>query len=612
MSVAPSGAQATFSSRAISNLLPMLGCDDPVALGLRESARRMVGIAVFSGVINMLMLSGSLYMLQVYDRVIPSRNIATLLGLSLMVLFAYLVQGYFDALRARMLCRVATAFDASLQGAIHTALADLPLRGVKPLLMQQPLRDLDQVRGFMSSMGPTAFLDMPWIPIFIAALFLFHPMIGVTALFGTVTIIAMTLLTERLSRGAAKAAMESSAQRQVLADATQHNAEVIRALGMTDRFTVRWSRVNEQYLRENIRATDVYANLGSGAKVLRYILQSGMLGLGAYLVVADRASGGIMIASSIMMGRALAPVEIALGSWKQLVAARQGITRLREICKATVMAPAPPVSLPRPSRELSVQELTIAPPGSEKPIVSNISFSLRAGMGLALLGASASGKTSLSKALVGIWPPQSGLVRLDGAALDQWRNEDLGRFIGYLPQDVALFDGTVAENICRFDQAASSDSILKAARIAGVHDVILRLPQGYSTRIGLGGISLSAGQRQRIGLARAVFGDPFLVVLDEPNANLDADGENALTRAIHTLRRNNAVVIVVSHRPSALSALDMAMVLYEGKAIAFGRSQDIFARVNNAAAEGAARTQRASPPNVGATRRAPIAESVSG
>src|SRR5947207_4237226 len=276
------------------------------------------------------------------------------------------------------------------------------------------------------------------------------------------------------------------------------------------------------------------------------------------------------------------------------------------------MAPAPPVSLPRPSRELSVQELTIAPPGSEKPIVSNISFSLRAGMGLALLGASASGKTSLSKALVGIWPPQSGLVRLDGAALDQWRNEDLGRFIGYLPQDVALFDGTVAENICRFDQAASSDSILKAARIAGVHDVILRLPQGYSTRIGRGGISLSAGQRQRIGLARAVFGDPFLVVLDEPNANLDADGENALTRAIHTLRRNNAVVIVVSHRPSALSALDMAMVLYEGKAIAFGRSQDIFARVNNAAAEGAARTQPAWPSNVGATRRAPIAESVSG
>ena len=299
----------------------------------------MIGIAVFSGVINILMLSGSLYMLQVYDRVIPSRNIATLLGLSLMVLFAYLVQGYFDALRARMLCRVATLFDAGLQESIHMALATLPLRGVKPMLMQQPLRDLDQVRAFMSSMGPTAFLDMPWIPIFLVALFLFHPAIGMTALLGTGAIIAMTLLTERMSRGAAKAAMDSSAQRQVLADATQRNAEVIRALGMTDRFTARWSQANERYLRENIRATDVYANLGSGAKVLRYVLQSGMLGIGAYLVVADKASGGIMIASSIMMGRALAPVEIALGTWKQLVAARQGIARLREICKATA-APA--------------------------------------------------------------------------------------------------------------------------------------------------------------------------------------------------------------------------------------------------------------------------------
>src|SRR5438874_5275699 len=576
------GAPRAAPSAGLWKLLPSVSADVSVGHGLRESARRMIGIAVFSGVINILMLSGSLYMLQVYDRVIPSRNIATLLGLSLMVLFAYLVQGYFDALRARMLCRVATAFDASLQGAIHTALADLPLRGVKPLLMQQPLRDLDQVRGFMSSMGPTAFLDMPWIPIFIAALFLFHPMIGVTALFGTVTIIAMTLLTERMSRGAARAAMDSSAQRQVLADTTQRNAEVIRALGMTDRFTVRWSQANERYLRENIRATDVYANLGSGAKVLRYILQSGMLGIGAYLVVADKASGGIMIASSIMMGRALAPVEVALGTWKQLVAARQSITRLREICKATAAPVVPPVVLPRPFRELSVQNLAVAAPASEKPIVSNVSFALKAGMGLALLGASASGKTSLSKALVGIWPAQSGVVRLDGAALDQWRNEDLGKYVGYLPQEVGLFDGTVAENICRFDETATSDAILKAAQIAGVHDIILRLPEGYATRIGEGGMALSAGQRQRVGLARAVFGDPFLLVLDEPNANLDAEGEAALTRAIQIMRYNKCIVIVISHRPSALAALNMAMILYEGKAIAFGPSEEIFARVRMA------------------------------
>jgi len=581
-----------------------------VMLGLRESARRMIGIAVFSGVINVLMLSGSLYMLQVYDRVIPSRNTATLVGLSFMVLFAYLVQGYFDALRARMLCRVATLFDAGLQQSIHTALATLPLRGVKPMLMQQPLRDLDQVRGFMSGMGPTAFLDMPWIPIFLVAMFLFHPAIGLTALLGTAGIIAMTLLTERMSRGAAKAAMDSSAQRQVLADATQRNADVIRALGMTDRFTARWSRANERYLRENIRATDVYANLGSGAKVLRYVLQSGMLGIGAYLVVADRASGGIMIASSIMMGRALAPVEIALSTWKQLVAARQGLSRLRDICKATAAPPAPPVVLPRPCRELSVQQLAVAAPGTTKPIVSNVSFSLKAGMGLALLGASASGKTSLSKALVGIWPAQHGVVRLDGGALDQWRNEDLGRYIGYLPQDVALFDGSVAENICRFDEHATSDAILKAAQIAGVHDIILRLPEGYSTRIGEGGMSLSAGQRQRIGLARAVFGDPFLVVLDEPNANLDADGENALTRAIQILRRNKCIVVVVSHRASALAALDMAMVLYEGNAIAFGSCQEIFARVRNAKGASAAAKQAAAAPNANMARQAPLAESV--
>ncbi|MDB5519944.1 MAG: type secretion protein, partial [Tardiphaga sp.] len=441
MSVAQ-GRTGIMPPFGLRNPLSAVAGDDPVAAGLRDSARRMVGVAGFSGVVNVLMLSGSLYMLQVYDRVIPSRNIATLLGLSLMVLLAYLIQGYFEALRTRMLCRVATLFDVSMQESIHTALATLPLRGASPVLLQQPLRDLDQVRTFMSGMGPTAFLDMPWIPIFLVTLFLFHPAIGTTALLGTIAIIAMTLLTERLSRGAAKAAMDSSARRQVLADTTQRNAEVIRALGMIDRFTVRWSQANERYLRENIRATDLYANLGSGAKLLRYVLQSGMLGIGAYLVVADKASGGIMIASSIMMGRALAPVEIALGSWKQLVAARQGLVRLRDICKVTAKPPAPPVALPRPCRELSVEDLAVAAPGVDKPIVSNISFSLKAGMGLVMLGASASGKTSLSRALVGIWPAVHGVVRLDGAAIDQWSNEDLGRHIGYLPQDVALLDGT--------------------------------------------------------------------------------------------------------------------------------------------------------------------------
>jgi ATP-binding cassette subfamily C protein PrsD len=607
MSILPDRSHTSSSSSQEPQNPSPQATDDPVTRGLRESARRMVGIAVFSGVINLLMLAGSLYMLQVYDRVIPSRNVATLAGLSLMVLFAYLMQGYFDALRSRMLCRVGTLFDVSLQDSIHTALATLPLRGAKPLTMQQPLRDLDQVRAFMSSMGPTAFLDMPWIPVFLLGLFLFHPVIGLTALTGMIAIVAMTLVTNRLSRGAVKAATDLSAQRQVLADATQRNAEVIRALGMMDRFGLRWARANERYLRENIRATDVSSNLGSGAKVLRYILQSGMLGIGAFLVVSDKASGGVMVASSIMMGRALAPIEVALGTWKQLVAARQGIARLRDICRVTARPAEPPVMLPRPSRELVVQELSVAAPGTEKPIVANISFSLTAGTGLALLGASASGKTTLSKALVGIWPAQHGVVRLDGAALDQWRNEDLGRHIGYLPQDVALFDGTVAENICRFDESATSNAILKAAQIAGVHDIILRLPEGYSTRIGQGGMSLSAGQRQRVGLARAVYGDPFLVVLDEPNANLDADGENALGRAIQIMRHNKSIVIVISHRPSALGALNMAMVLHEGRRIAFGAREEIFARVRGSPVQ-AAPAPSVATPNLKPARRAAISE----
>lgn len=583
--------------------------DDPVSQGLRESARRMTGIAVFSGVINLLMLSGSLYMLQVYDRVIPSRNLATLFGLSLIVLLAYLMQGYFEALRTRMLGRVATLFDIGLQEAIHNALVTLPLRGVKPAAIQQPSRDLEQVRAFMSGMGPTAFLDMPWIPIFLLALFLFHPAIGMTALIGTISIVAVTVLTERSSRGAAKAATDSSAQRQVLVDSIQRNAEVIRALGMTDRFKARWSQSNERYLRENMRANDLFANLGSGAKVLRYVLQSGMLAVGAYLVVADMASGGIMIASSIMMGRALAPVEVALSSWRQLVAARQGIVRLREVCKVTARPPVPAVALARPCRELAVQQLTVAAPATDTPIVSNVSFSLKAGMGLALLGASASGKTSLSKALVGIWPAKDGTVRFDGAAIDQWRSEDLGRHIGYLPQDVALFDGTIAENICRFDESTTSEAIIKAAQVSGVHDLILRLPDGYSTQIGQGGVSLSAGQRQRIGLARAVYGDPFLVVLDEPNANLDTDGENALSRAIQILRHNKCIVIVISHRPSVIAALDMALVLYEGKSIAFGSCQEVFARVGTSGTQGAPRTQARTASNP-APRFAAVPEGV--
>src|SRR5712691_11026196 len=568
--------------------------NDVVMHELRASARRLAGVAVFSGVINLLTLSGSLYMLQVYDRVIPSRNVATLLGLSLIILVAYLLQGYFEALRTRMLSRIGTLFDANLQSRIHLALATLPLKGVKPTLAQQPVRDLDQIRMFLSGMGPTAFLDMPWIPIFLIALFIFHPVIGLVAVLGAATIIAMTLLTERQSKAAAKTATDSSAYRQVLADAVRQNAQVVRALGMTGRFTTRWAQANERYLQENVRVNDVYANLGSAAKLVRYVLQSAILGVGAYLVINEQASGGIMIASSIMMGRALAPMEIALANWKQLVAARQGIERLRGVLKATASPATPAVVLPRPRQRLTVEGLTVAAPGNERAIITDVTFALNAGMGMALLGASAAGKSSLVKALVGVWPAAKGVVRLDGAALEQWHVDDLGRHIGYLPQDVALFDGTIAENIARFDEAATSDAILDAARVACAHEMILRLPEGYATRIGERGTALSAGQRQRVGLARAVFGNPFLIVLDEPNANLDADGENGLVKAIETLRQRQSIVIVVSHRPNALAALNVAMVLYEGRTIAFGPREDVFARVARSTGHTAALASEAS------------------
>ena len=560
-----------------------LSSDDPVTAGLRTCARQLLGVAAFSGIVNLLTLSGSLYMLQVYDRVIPSRNVATLVGLSVIVLLAYVLQGYFDALRTRMLARIGMLFDAGLQESIYLALATLPLRGVRPFVAQQPLRDLDQVRTFLSGIGPTAFLDMPWIPIFLIALYVFHPVIGVAATLGAASIIAVTLATERHARGPTRATTEANAHRQVLADATRQNADVIRALGMMGRFTERWRRGNDRFLEISIDAMDTHAKLGSGAKVLRYALQSGMLGIGAYLVVIEQASGGIMIASSIMMGRALAPIEVALNTWKQLVAAREGIVRLRESVRATAERRRPAVQLPRPCRMLTVEDLTVFAPGNDRPIVSNASFKLDAGMGLALLGPSASGKSSLARALVGIWPAAHGKIRLDGAALDQWNCNDLGRHLGYLPQNVALFDGTIADNIARFDASASSESIIRAAHVAGAHEMILRLPNGYETQIGEGGASLSSGQRQRIGLARAVFGDPFLVVLDEPDANLDLDGEKALTRTILTLRNAGKISIVISHRANVLAALNMALIIYAGRIIAFGHRDQVFQQVARSA-----------------------------
>lgn len=542
---------------------------------LQECARQLAKIAVFSGVINLLALSGSIYMLQVYDRVIPSSNMSTLLGLSAMLMMAYLLQGYLDALRSRMLARAAAIFDLSLQGVLYDTLATMPLLGTPPAEARQPHLDIESIRAFLSGTGPTALLDIPWTPLFAVVLFLFHPLIGFAAMLGTAGIVTLTVMTDRRSAAPVRRASQWLAQKQAWADSTQRNAEVIRALGMLPALRARWMHVNVSALREHIIATDILARMGASGRVVRYSLQSAILGLGAYLVVTDRASGGIMVASSIIVGRALAPIEIALGAWRQWVGARQAFARLQTALKHATIRRAPSTLAVLPARSLSVRKLAVAAPGSATPILRDISFELEAGAGLAIVGPSASGKTTLAKALVGIWPPASGAITLDGRPLAYWQSDESGRILGYLPQDVSLFQGTIAENIARFDAGASPSAILEAAKLAGAHAMIMQLPHGYQTAIGESGLCLSAGQRQRIGLARAAFGNPFLVVLDEPNSNLDHEGEAALDNAVRALRDRGSITIVISHRPRAVRSLDRLMVLVRGRIVAFGTHEEV-------------------------------------
>ena len=574
------GRSTPHADAAPRDELRVRGGASPHAVGraLDDARGRVLRVAWISGAINLLTLSGSIYMLQVYDRVLPSRSLATLFGLSVLTLAAYLLQGYLDALRARMLARIGALFDTALQEPIYAAISGLPLKGAAIAAVQQPLRDLELVRAFLSGMGPTAFLDMPFIPLFVLALFIFHPIIGVAASVGAGLIVSTALFADRQSQKFSVTAVERGAKRAALAEAIRRNAEVIHALGMRGRFMAEWRRHNEAHIAQATRMRDAEGDIGAAAKVLRYVLQSAVLGIGAALVVGEQASGGIMIASSIMMGRALAPIEVALGTWKQLNAARHAVRRLATTLPLAAIPPPPAVTLPRPAKHLVVQDLAVAAPGSQALIASKVSFALPAGAGLALLGASGSGKSSLARALVGVWQPARGHVRLDGARLDQWHPDALGRHIGYLPQESALFDATIAENICRFEQGGCEERILEAAMIAGAHELIVSLPNGYATRIGEGGALLSAGQRQRIGLARAIFGNPFLVVLDEPNANLDAEGEAALTRAIQMLRARRSIVVVISHRMNALAALDAVLVLHKGRVLAFGQRGEVLAR----------------------------------
>jgi PrtD family type I secretion system ABC transporter len=545
---------------------------------LRACRSAFIGVGIMSCMINLLYLTGSLFMLEVYDRVLPSRSVPTLVGLIVLAGGLYIAQGVLDLIRGRILGRIGTALDEALNNRVFDIIVRLPLMIGGRNEGLQPLRDLDNVRSFLGGAGPSAFFDLPWLPFYLAVCFAFHVMIGLTALVGAIILITLTVATEFMSRAPAREALGLAARRNDLAATSRRNAEVLVAMGMTGRLTRRWSAANENYLAGNQRASDVTGGLGAIAKVMRMMLQSAVLGVGAYLVIHQEATGGIIIAGSILSARALAPVDLAIAHWKGFVAARQSWHRLNGLL-GSLPARAAQTVLQDPSSRLSVENLTLVPPGDQKIIVQDVTFAIEAGTGLGVIGPSGSGKSSLVRALVGVWQPLRGKVRLDGAALDQWSSDLLGRHIGYLPQDVELFAGSVAQNICRFDPEAGSEGIIAAAKEAGVHEMIIKMRDGYDTQIGEQGTALSAGQAQRVALARALHGDPFLIVLDEPNSNLDTEGDEALTRAVRAARERGAIVVVVAHRPIGIEAVDQLLVLKDGRMQAFGPKEQVLGQV---------------------------------
>lgn len=562
----------------------------PIWTLLKEQTPVLLSVAIFSGATNVLALAGSFYMLQVYDRVLPSRSVPTLVGLSILMLALYTVNGLLEYVRTRVMSRVGTRIDARLSPKIFCAVQILPLRGRGGGDGMQPIRDLDTVRSFLSGLGLTAFFDLPWMPFYLVFVYLLHPWLAAVALAGALLLIVLTTLTEYLSNKPMKAAAQTGSRRMALAESVRRNAESIYAMGLSPHLNRRYAALNAEYLVDQLKASDAAGGIGNITKVIRMMLQSIVLGLGGYLVINNELSPGAIIAASITVSRALAPIETSIAHWKGFVAARLAAGRLATLLRAAGDAQHRFVELPAPRNALQVEQLSIVPPEANEPVLRNIAFQVGSGDGLAIIGVSGSGKSSLARALVGAWRPSTpaGSVRLDGAALDQWAPEVLGKHIGYMPQDIEMLSGTVAENIARLNPDASDEGIVEAGKIAGAHDLILRLPQGYQTRIGEGGRALSGGERQRVALARAVYGNPFLVVLDEPNANLDSSGDSALTEAVLSIRKRGGIVVVIAHRPAALSAVNKVLVLANGQVRAFGPRDEVLRNVLQPVAKPAA------------------------
>ncbi len=538
--------------------------------------RALWGVGVLSGVVNLLMLTAPLFMLQVYDRVIPSGSMATLTTLFALVAVLYAAQAVIDYSRGRVMARLAEDLDARLVDPLFRK--DVGRAATAPGTAKSPLDDLSVLRRFLAGPAPLALLDAPWIPVYLFVLASLHWILGVLGLFGALLVVALAVSADLATRSEHRKSADHDTSARRLQTTVGRAAEAALALGMRDRLSDRYGRLREEGIAAEAGGGDVGARFSSASKGFRLFLQSATLAAGAALAIGGEVSAGAIVAASIILGRALAPIDQIVGQWRSISQARAAAAAIAGDIGDIEQSPHP-IRLPAPLGFVQVEGLSAAPPGSRRAALSGVSFELSPGDGLGIIGPSASGKSTLARALVGIAPALAGEIRLDGATLDQWTPEELGRYVGYLPQDVELLDGTVQECIARHDPDARDDYVLRAAEAAGAHEMILTLPQGYATKIGEGGTGLSGGQRQRIALARALYGDPVLIVLDEPNANLDQDGDAALTHALHNARARGATVVIVTHKPAAVAAVDRILVLKDGMQAGFDRRDVILRQV---------------------------------
>lgn len=541
---------------------------------VRKQSRRLYwAVGLFSLFANMLMLTGPLYMLQVYDRVLGSGSQETLIALSILVLFLYGMMGILDHARGRIMARVGARFQDTLDRRVFDAV--IRKSAVAPdTKTTGSLADLEAVQRLMSSPVLLAAFDLPWTPIFFAAIFLFHPLLGWLAVGGAVVLIVIAILNQMLSRKSNERAGGYGQAATAISDQIRTEAEMVQAMGMRDAAFARWQQARGEALSEQINAADVSGTFTSMTKTIRLLLQSAMLGFGAWLVLQNQMTPGAMIAGSILLGRALAPVEMGLNQWPLVQRARLGWKNLSELL-GTVAVEQERTELPRPAATLKAKGLTVVPPGDKQAALKSVNFELLPGQALGVIGPSGAGKSSLARTLMGVWAPAGGYVRLDGASLDHYGTETLGKHIGYLPQRVQLFDGTIAENIARLSSSPDDAKVVEAAQKAAAHEMILELPHGYDTRIDAGQVRLSGGQMQRIGLARALYADPVIVVLDEPNSSLDNTGSQALNRAIRDLKAKKCSVIIMAHRPAAIAECDTLLVLDSGMRMAFGPKDEV-------------------------------------